>query len=930
MPDYGIRVVVDPSQATQGAKVVQGALNSTKATASGLQTAIQRAFDFEAGPAVQASSAVDAALEGVEASANAADQAIQKVNGSIGILAATSVKSANDMRSINADLAKTYGLVGSRVNDVNNTIVKGSKQAQQGTLILGEQFRQFATEVQTGISPVQAFAQQAGQAAFALQFMGGTAGKVGTFLAGPFGTLAIVATTVLAGLAEEFLHNKKAAEDAEKALEKFEQRQENIANFIDITTGKIKEQNKALIANAAALRRRDLAEGESAAKKSTASAFATASAGAVTGEQFSAERQPGFKSFDPQVARVIEQAGGDVQKLVSGLDQLAKRSPQYRKVADDTALAASAALSYADTEKKLNKEIEELNGKTDAQAHLTTSAIERQVALSTATTGLERAQARLNDVKARAAAIDKEDDSPQKRAELAQYKTDLTAATVAVHEASEAQKEARKSTAEHNAELRKQRELAERVADFLAKIKDTGDALSRRGVDATIATQVDAFTRQFNRAPSADERKQIEDGERRNQLLTDEKSVLDNLRGPVETYQRQLAALTDLLARGKISQDEFNKSITELPLNQALAAVDKTLTGTLTEYQAQLDAIDAAAKKALSTIDDAEKAGIINPKQANQRRADVQSTQDRSQADLDRARRQPVNDLDKALGGKLGQNNEIEEVTKQEQERLRIIQDARNQELITQQEFEDRRVAIHADAKKQLDDIDAARKKTALDAASDTFGSLADITATLIGKNNAVYKTLFIAQKAFAIASAIVSIQQGIAAASALPFPLNLGAIASVAAATAGIVANIASVGLALKDGGYVSGRGTSTSDSIPARLSDGEFVVNAQATRSNRALLEAINSGRSVRTTRTAANDGGSNGRPLNLRIDSSNVPGVDFDVHQLTHDDVEVIAKRVVTKEAGKVVSTQLADANSRVSKTLQRTTTTSRRRT
>jgi len=44
--------------------------------------------------------------------------------------------------------------------------------------------------------------------------------------------------------------------------------------------------------------------------------------------------------------------------------------------------------------------------------------------------------------------------------------------------------------------------------------------------------------------------------------------------------------------------------------------------------------------------------------------------------------------------------------------------------------------------------------------------------------------------------------------------------------------------------GGSVNGPGTGTSDSIPARLSNGEFVVNAKATQQNRALLEQINSG--------------------------------------------------------------------------------------
>lgn len=50
--------------------------------------------------------------------------------------------------------------------------------------------------------------------------------------------------------------------------------------------------------------------------------------------------------------------------------------------------------------------------------------------------------------------------------------------------------------------------------------------------------------------------------------------------------------------------------------------------------------------------------------------------------------------------------------------------------------------------------------------------------------------------------------------------------------------------GIGLADGGYISGPGTSRSDSIPARLSNGEFVVNARATAQNRDLLQAINAG--------------------------------------------------------------------------------------
>ena len=60
--------------------------------------------------------------------------------------------------------------------------------------------------------------------------------------------------------------------------------------------------------------------------------------------------------------------------------------------------------------------------------------------------------------------------------------------------------------------------------------------------------------------------------------------------------------------------------------------------------------------------------------------------------------------------------------------------------------------------------------------------------------------------------------------------------------------------------GGKVSGPGTTTSDSIPALLSDEEFVVNAAATKKNRHLLEAINAGRALKL----AKGGGADGRSL------------------------------------------------------------------
>lgn len=55
-------------------------------------------------------------------------------------------------------------------------------------------------------------------------------------------------------------------------------------------------------------------------------------------------------------------------------------------------------------------------------------------------------------------------------------------------------------------------------------------------------------------------------------------------------------------------------------------------------------------------------------------------------------------------------------------------------------------------------------------------------------------------------------------------------------------------------DGGYISGPGSSTSDSIRAYLSNGEYVVNAAATAANRGVLDAMNYSRPAPIERRAA----------------------------------------------------------------------------
>ncbi len=116
--------------------------------------------------------------------------------------------------------------------------------------------------------------------------------------------------------------------------------------------------------------------------------------------------------------------------------------------------------------------------------------------------------------------------------------------------------------------------------------------------------------------------------------------------------------------------------------------------------------------------------------------------------------------------------------------------------------------------------------------------------------------------------------------------------------------------------GGYVRGPGTPTSDSIPARLSRGEFVVNAASTKRHLALLNAINSGRSVQMlaeggmagmNRAVAGMSGSGGVAINMQVINQApgveaVPGVDATGNPtLIVRQIEgALAKRVGTRQS------------------------------
>lgn len=153
-------------------------------------------------------------------------------------------------------------------------------------------------------------------------------------------------------------------------------------------------------------------------------------------------------------------------------------------------------------------------------------------------------------------------------------------------------------------------------------------------------------------------------------------------------------------------------------------------------------------------------------------------------------------------------------------------------------------------AKKAIDDAYVKEEKAKYDSMKALTSSLTGLLDTL-GESNktfaAMSKIITLAQIAIDTGRAISA---GVASASSMPFPSNLAAIATtVATVIANVTTAISTVKSAkFAQGGKVNGPGSATSDSVPAMLSNGEFVMTAAATRIYEPLLVAMNNiGRGV-----------------------------------------------------------------------------------
>lgn len=133
------------------------------------------------------------------------DEGVRQAMQAFGKLNAESAKVVREMERLSAANAK----VGNSIRDTRTSFSQ-----------LGMQVNQFGTQLAGGTSIATAFAQQIGDVGWALSNAGGALGRVGAFLAGPWGAGLALAAAALGPFIDGLFKSGEAADSASKQYDK--------------------------------------------------------------------------------------------------------------------------------------------------------------------------------------------------------------------------------------------------------------------------------------------------------------------------------------------------------------------------------------------------------------------------------------------------------------------------------------------------------------------------------------------------------------------------------------------------------------------------------------------------------------------------------------------------------------------------------------
>lgn len=336
-----------------------------------------------------------------------------------------------------------------------------------------------------------------------------------------------------------------------------------------------------------------------------------------------------------------------------------------------------------------------------------------------------------------------------------------------------------------------------------------------------------------------------------------QKALNDQLEALKKEHARDIAAISKKATDDQIAEQE---RLINLKLEAAEKGSEKEHTLRLQQLEQQKQQEIAAAKGNEEEIALIKEKYRIKESEEDKRFKDNQAKQqaDVYKKELNERNLEWQNKIDAA---KMNGENYLQLMVEQSQQELEAIKEAGQKECETKEEYNARLLAAqqkYNDSVKAKNDAEVQMQYAKAQAIGSIMGSLSSMIGAFGEENLAALKL----SKAIAIAE--VAINQGIAISEAVknatsdpknalaPWLIPVKIAAAVAAVTTTIVTAVKSINDAEKQiaeaeaqkssgktgtvtvkgystGGLVKGEGTGTSDSIPARLSAGEFVIPAK-----------------------------------------------------------------------------------------------------
>lgn len=355
--------------------------------------------------------------------------------------------------------------------------------------------------------------------------------------------------------------------------------------------------------------------------------------------------------------------------------------------------------------------------------------------------------------------------------------------------------------------------------------------------------------------------------------------LLDQINQQTSAMQSQLDA-SDKLTSATQARVKFEQQIADLKSKSQLTADQKSLLSrsdeiiqaykqqealqnsvkTLDDYRKMQDQVKAKdeqqndlLRERLALLEKAKATGKLAPGEYEQTRANIYKN---TPAELPSSVKSVVGNmsptggqLSGTFGGMQQQYMQLDQAQQQLQTWLQAQEAAYAQAAQITTEGEARMTAIRQQAAQANQVIESQKNEIITSATQTMIDSGLQILATGFGEQSGIYKAAFAASKAFAIAQSLVSIQQGIAMAAANPFPYNIAAMASVAAATASIVSNLSAIaGTGFASGGFTGQGGKYQPAGV---VHKGEYVFDQASTnRIGVSNLEALRNGGSLDAT--------------------------------------------------------------------------------